>query len=614
MPGVLALPAVPAAPAVPAVLGLQAWAWGNTKTCASLRGSFGSRLGHGVRLRLQPSHIRGRYQVMSPKWSRHSTWGVKAQLISCDNGSKQKSGRHIEEAVFTVTKSTDSAGKAGWKAVMRFIHPKGQRGSQPRMAKRLFGACRPSICETVEHMLEKPAIINRIADGEKHRVLEAAKAEQVKRSEIYKMASTSSAGHSSAHVRDSAVHYVHQIYGLFGDKKPMSELFQRSQQKWMAVAKDMGAEYHLWNAAEVETLVKRRYPQFWEMYCDVRYPIMRADIGRICILHEYGGLYSDLDVWPNRAWYQQSDLTLPVVRDYKGGRYCPGHTYFEMEVIIGSKGNKVFLDWMEHIRQELTTKDWRTIKHWRLAKMRYIWNTTGPMSMKRFLDQPSSATMRSKIRYLECNHFKQAASMTDHQRRYYDVISHESNSYFTKAEEVRVPVGCGDETLPAVPTAKRMRSKCHTQTMGKKDLSSVPLMSGPDVHAVPSVPSVPDVPAVPSVPAVVEQSQLRVHPLTRDVPAAAKRDVPAAASSVASRDGGRVRELKAFLGKRHNSAAVKMLRQDMKLECPELEAWLTSDWPQAEKPPQPLLANRPMDNVWGKRGYSQHQVLSMQTP
>ena len=114
--------------------------------------------------------------------------------------------------------------------------------------------------------------------------------------------------------KGNAVHFVHQIYGLFGDGKPMSALFQESHRRWSDVAAGMGAQYHLWNADELESLVKQRYPQLWDMYCGVRCPIMRSDIGRIVVIHAYGGLYADLDIYPNRTWYEQSSFTLPRVQ------------------------------------------------------------------------------------------------------------------------------------------------------------------------------------------------------------------------------------------------------------------------------------------------------------
>ena len=40
-----------------------------------------------------------------------------------------------------------------------------------------------------------------------------------------------------------------------------------------------------------------------------------------------------------------------------------------------------------------------------------------------------------------------------------DVISHESNSYFTDEREIHVPVGNGDKPLPQMLVYKRMREK-----------------------------------------------------------------------------------------------------------------------------------------------------------
>ena len=40
---------------------------------------------------------------------------------------------------------------------------------------------------------------------------------------------------------------------------------------------------------------------------------MRVDIGRVMILHRYGGLYSDLDVIPNRSSYAQTPFASCMV-------------------------------------------------------------------------------------------------------------------------------------------------------------------------------------------------------------------------------------------------------------------------------------------------------------
>ena len=69
------------------------------------------------------------------------------------------------------------------------------------------------------------------------------------------------------------------------------------------------------------------------------------------------------------------------------------------------------------------------------------------------------------VQYLECNYFKTVGSLALHQTRGFDVISHESNSYFTDAHEIHVPVGDGDTPLPPRPIALRMRGKCKVRRM-----------------------------------------------------------------------------------------------------------------------------------------------------
>ena len=72
--------------------------------------------------------------------------------------------------------------------------------------------------------------------------------------------------------------------------------------------------------------------------------------------------------------------------------------------------------------------------------------------MAKFMKRPANAEHFKTLKFLECNHFKEAKDLTQMQRRYFDVISHESNSYFTDAHEILVAVGLGDESLPPLRT------------------------------------------------------------------------------------------------------------------------------------------------------------------
>ena len=216
-----------------------------------------------------------------------------------------------------------------------------------------------------------------------------------------------------------SVQYVHQIYGIFGDGKPMSPRFFSSRHAWGMCAVSMGAAHILWDAPQVETLIRTRYSTIWDMYQQVRYPVMRVDIARIVILHAYGGLYADLDTLPNRQWYSEAPLAVCSVygpttgggrhdsdwREGTGPGGCQPRTEFlDMEVLVGEKGSPVFLKWLEHIRKEIFEKNYKD-QHsfWHNAKMRYIYNTTGPVSMRRFLKLPENASLQRRMLRLTMN-------------------------------------------------------------------------------------------------------------------------------------------------------------------------------------------------------------------
>ena len=93
------------------------------------------------------------------------------------------------------------------------------------------------------------------------------------------------------------------------------------------------------------------------MYKNARFPVMRCDIGRIAILHRFGGLYSDLDVWPNRYEYKHFELAVcSVPPGYMAGKYKPG--FLDMELLIAWPGNPFLIDWLKHIKRQIEAIDY----------------------------------------------------------------------------------------------------------------------------------------------------------------------------------------------------------------------------------------------------------------
>ena len=79
--------------------------------------------------------------------------------------------------------------------------------------------------------------------------------------------------------------------------------------------------------------------------------MQRADIGRFFILFKYGGLYADLDVFPNRDTFPQVSLGVckMLARNTKTNRLKPE---WEIEVVVATAHNEVILDILEDMKDK----------------------------------------------------------------------------------------------------------------------------------------------------------------------------------------------------------------------------------------------------------------------
>ena len=174
---------------------------------------------------------------------------VTFQMLSADKGSQP---RYVD-VVLTVTRASDYSRRSGWKAVMS-IRDQGKK-------KRVYGAWRLTIVDAALSLLVRYA--SRIRESEKPRLMNAVAAIQERRAanlptramgsqpiqasdpapQPRTASGSESPAPSQASCPENAVCCVHQIYGLFGDDKPMSKLFQTSNRMWKEVAAGMGAQY-----------------------------------------------------------------------------------------------------------------------------------------------------------------------------------------------------------------------------------------------------------------------------------------------------------------------------------------------------------------------------------
>jgi inositol phosphorylceramide mannosyltransferase catalytic subunit len=74
--------------------------------------------------------------------------------------------------------------------------------------------------------------------------------------------------------------------------------FAAYQAQWRALHPDYS--YRLWTDADNDELVKRCYPAWYELYRSFDREIFRADMARCLYLHQFGGVYADIDIEPLR--------------------------------------------------------------------------------------------------------------------------------------------------------------------------------------------------------------------------------------------------------------------------------------------------------------------------
>lgn len=85
-------------------------------------------------------------------------------------------------------------------------------------------------------------------------------------------------------------------------------LWSRCQQSWLEKFGDF--DYKFWDDSEIDRLIRTEYPEYWKMYQDFPVHIMKIDFVRLCMMHKFGGIYCDLDVFCYQNFYPE--LTHPL--------------------------------------------------------------------------------------------------------------------------------------------------------------------------------------------------------------------------------------------------------------------------------------------------------------
>lgn len=101
---------------------------------------------------------------------------------------------------------------------------------------------------------------------------------------------------------------IHQVYYNISQSDISFEL-KDAQHSWTLLNKEF--KYILWNETMVEQLLSEKYPELEDLYYSYNRWIHKVDLARYVILHQYGGVYSDIDIECKRNMLAVY-MTLPV--------------------------------------------------------------------------------------------------------------------------------------------------------------------------------------------------------------------------------------------------------------------------------------------------------------
>ncbi len=171
---------------------------------------------------------------------------------------------------------------------------------------------------------------------------------------------------------------IHQIFIPFKGKS-ISEIptYAECQKKTRAFCVKHGYTYKLYDEFEIKWLLCCKYKEYRELYKSFTDPIMKVDFARYLILHHYGGIYLDLDMYPVR-----DPIDLLTTRN-EIFTCWEGHKLPYIAFLASRAGNPLYRQIAEHCKESFYEKIKNPIyKTW---TGRLVFQTTGHYMLQRVL-------------------------------------------------------------------------------------------------------------------------------------------------------------------------------------------------------------------------------------
>lgn len=172
--------------------------------------------------------------------------------------------------------------------------------------------------------------------------------------------------------------YLHQLAPA--NRDDWHPIWHHCRESWLGNFKSVN--FVLWDDDEIDQLVKTKYPYYYNLFISFPFQINRVDFARFCIMHQYGGVYADMDMFcyenffnnlTDKCYIVGSSLYKEVVQNSLMAA-VPGQEFFEecMDAckFASDSGNFVY------DKSNITTRESND----------YVLNVTGPRLLSRVFE------------------------------------------------------------------------------------------------------------------------------------------------------------------------------------------------------------------------------------
>jgi mannosyltransferase OCH1-like enzyme len=135
---------------------------------------------------------------------------------------------------------------------------------------------------------------------------------------------------------------IHQIAPA--DKSRWHPIWNRCHPSWKEHFPDF--EHRLWkDQGEINEFVRDNYSQYYQMFMEFPVHIMRVDFIRFCLLHHFGGIYADMDMFCYKNFYSELTHSLHIIE-------APyGEEFLESSLMMSAPKHPFWIDCMDLSRK-----------------------------------------------------------------------------------------------------------------------------------------------------------------------------------------------------------------------------------------------------------------------